>query len=111
MDAYDEYLSIISEFEPEHIRVYTDGSHSQSEQKTGYGIRIIEHSQGREAVLLQMSAGLGDASINDAELTSVHVALNWLLHKHRGPLVPIHIFTDNTYAFKASTSLPCTTSS
>ena len=52
-----------------------------------------------------MSAGLGDASINDAELTAVHVALNWLLHKHRGPLVPIHIFTDSTYTFNASTSL------
>ena len=89
MDAYDEYLSIISEFEPEHIRVYTDGSHSRTEERTGYGIRIIKCSRGREAVLLQESSGLGDASINDGELTAVHVALNWLLHKHKGPLVPI----------------------
>ena len=51
-----------------------------------------------------MSSGLGDASINDAELTAVHVALNWLLHKHKGPLVPIHIFTDSKYTYNASTS-------
>ena len=105
MDAYDEYLSIISEFEPEHIRVYTDGSHSRTEERTGYGIRIIKYSRGREAVLLQESSGLGGATINDAELTAVHVALNWLLHKHKGPLVPIHIFTDSKYTFNASTSI------
>ena len=81
MGAYDEYLNIISDFEPEHIRVYTDGSHSRTEQKTGYGVRIIKHSRGREAVLLGKSVGLGDASINDAELTAVYDALSWLFHK------------------------------
>ena len=56
-------------------------------------------------MLLQKSEGLGDASINDAELTAVYDALNWLFHKCESSLAPIHIFTDRTYTFNASTTL------
>ena len=104
-NAYNEYLEIISGFEHEHIRVYTDGSHSPTEDTTGYGIRIIGHSRGSETVLMQRSEGLGNASINEAELTAVHEALNWLIHKYKRPLGTVHIFTDSKYAFNASTSV------
>ena len=34
LDAYNEYLEILSELEPEHIRIYTDGSHCPETRAT-----------------------------------------------------------------------------
>ena len=105
LDAYFEYLNIINELEPEHIRIYTDGSHCPKESRTGYGIRIVHHYNGHEKVIHERSVGLGRATINEAELTSVHDALHWLIHENnKVPHVPIHIFTDSKYTYNASTT-------
>lgn len=61
LDAYYEYLNIVNELEPEHIRIYTDGSHCPRTRKTVYGIRIVLYSFGREKVIHEASKGLGEA--------------------------------------------------
>ena len=106
LNAYYEYLTIVQELEPEHIRIYTDGSHCPRSCKTGYGIRVIHHSNGHEKVIHEVSRGLGEATINEAELASVHEALHWLIHEDDKiiPHVPIHVFTDSKYTYNASTT-------
>ena len=71
------------------------------------GIRVIHHSNGHEKVIHEVSKGLGEATINEAELTSVHEALHWLIHEDDKiiPHVPIHVFTDSTYTYIASTAV------
>ena len=104
LDAYFEYLNIIEELEPDHIRIYTDGSHNPDDLSTGYGARIIYRSQGREKVIHELSSGLGNATINEAELTAIHKALDWLLHDNQNQVPPVHIFTDSKYAYNACTN-------
>ena len=67
----------------------------------------MHHSRGREKVIHEVSKGLGEATINEAELTSIHEALHWLIHDGNGkaPHVPVHIFTDSKYAYNASTTV------
>ena len=105
LNAYYEYLDIVNQLEQEHIRIYTDGSHCPRSRKTGYGIRVIHHSNGHEKVIHEVSRGLGEATINEAELTSVHEALHWLIHEDEKniPHVPIHhVFTDSKYTYTAT---------
>ena len=80
-------------------------SHDPDDLTTGYGARIIYHSRGNERVLHEISKGLGNATINEAELTAVYKALNWLLHENNEPIPPVHIFTDSKYTYNASTSV------
>ena len=107
LNAYYEYPDILSELEPVHIRVYTDGSHCPETKKTGYGIRIVFHSGGRETVIHEVSDGLGESTINVAELAVVYEAVKWLIQRIESdiPHVPVHIFTDSKYTFNASTSM------
>ena len=62
---------------------------------------------GRERTIHEASKGLGDSTINEAELAAVHEALHWLMHQRERdvPRVPIHIFTDSKYTYNASTSV------
>ena len=48
LNAFYEYLNILCELESEHLKIYTDGSHCPKDESTGYGIRIVHHSYGRE---------------------------------------------------------------
>ena len=107
LDAFYKYLDILSELEREHIRIYTDGSHCPQTNKTGYGIRIVLHSLGRERVVHEVSRGLGEATINEAELAAVHEALHWLTLQDEDvvPRVPVHIFTDSKYTYNSATSV------
>ena len=99
-DACNEYLEIVTRLQPEHVRIYTDGSHNPDDRTTGYGVRIVHHSRGIEKVLHTVSKGLGSATVNEAELAAVHDALTWLFHENKQILPPVHIFTDSKYTFK-----------
>ena len=65
MDAYDEYITILSYLDDEHIRVYTDVGHSPDSKSTGLGIRIVKHEHKREHVLIRLSDGLGSTTIHE----------------------------------------------
>lgn len=104
--AYNEYRQILAGLEPNHIRVYTDGSYSDTENKTGYGISIILKEGNERRIIRKESKSLGKASVQQAELRAVRDALFWILHEktlHRKNL-PIHVFTDSKYTFHASTT-------
>ena len=94
MDAYCAYREIISKFERQHIRIYTDGSTSTKDQTSGFGVRIIFSHTGIETKLLDYESGLGNASISQAELTAVHTALRWYVFESQYHY-PVHIFTDS----------------
>ena len=94
---------IVANLERQHIRVYTHGSKSQDDETCGYGIRIIISENGKERKLLDYAAGLGDASISEAELTAVHNALRWYVYKNKYNY-PIQIFTDSQYTYGAVTA-------
>ena len=96
LDAYNEYLEILSELEPEHIRIYTDGSHCPETRATGYGMRIVHHSDGSERVIHEVSKGLGQATINEAELEAVHEGLYWLIHENRNLCRVYHYISSQT---------------
>ena len=107
LDAHYEYLNILNELEPEHIRIYTDGSHCPETKRTGYEIKIVSHSIGHERVIHEVSKGLGESTINEAELAAVYEALKWLIRQSESdvPYVPVHIFTDSKYTYNACTSV------
>ena len=81
--------------------MYTDGSHSQENKTSGYGIRIVLHQYGSERVIHRVSEGFGSTPINEAEFTALHEALRWLLNNCEAA---IRIFTNNKYTLNSSTS-------
>ena len=104
--AYNEYRQILSELEPKHIRIYTDGSHSIKRNTTGYGISAILQDGPISEKLFDKSHGLGSASVQQAEMRAVRDALSSLLADKDilHTKVPVHIFTDSKYTFDASTA-------
>ena len=62
---------------------------------------------GHERVIHEVSKGLGESTINEAELAAVYEALKWLIRQSESdvPYVPVHIFTDSKYTYNACTSV------
>ena len=105
LDAYEEYLEIVSSLPQKHIRIYTDGSHSPHDGKTGYGVRIIEREYKNSQIIYSAAIGLGSETINVSELTAIEHALRWLYSTYDNlKPYPIHIFTDSKYALNACCS-------
>ena len=55
LKVYHEYMQIPSELDPNHVSVYTDGSRSQEDKRSGYGIRIVLNHYGSQGSFLSFS--------------------------------------------------------
>ena len=102
--ARDELRLIQQELSPNRLEVWTDGSLTKEDGKTGYGYRIRGFVRGKPTLLQSKSGGLGKGTINQAELTDLQRALQWLLLNYSGNLDrEVHIFIDSNYTYKSAT--------
>ena len=101
--AYLEYRDILHNLEQDHIRVYTDGSRSTETGISGYGLRILHQTGSSVDTIYEKAAGLGQATIQQAELSAIREALFWIVQNSREKNLPVHILTDSKYCYNTCT--------
>ena len=102
--ARDELRLIQHELCSDRLEIWTDGSLTIEDGMSGYGYRIRSFENGKPTLLRSESGGLGSCTINQAELTALQRALQWvLLHYTKKRDRQVHIFTDSKYTYRSET--------
>ena len=102
--AYIDYQHILCSLPHKHIRIYTDGSRSTNTGISGYGLRILRQDEDSAQIIHEQSEGLGNATIQQAELSAIRESLFCIIRNRKLSDLPIHIFTDSKYCYNACTA-------